>query len=79
MDREIYTMHIGHTVLAKEPLIDLWKDLDEREQAKCKQMYGKQGIEYMYSSVLSFVIGIYVFFVYIFCNRKICISLYPLL
>ena len=41
MDREIYTMHIGHTVLAKEPLIDLWKDLGERGQGQCRQMFGR--------------------------------------
>jgi hypothetical protein len=41
MDRELYTMHIGHTVLAKEPLIDLWKDLGERGQGQCRQMFGR--------------------------------------
>ena len=41
MDREIYTMHIGHTVLAKELLIDLWRDLGERGQGQCRQMFGR--------------------------------------
>ena len=86
MDLEIYTMRIGHTVLAKEPLIDLWKDLSNRG---FRQKTDR--IEYMYFSVLPFVIRIHVLFCslfcnrnictfsFIFCNRRTCISLYPLL
>ena len=41
MDPDSCTMHIRHAMLAKEPLTDLWKDLDEREQAQCRQMFGR--------------------------------------
>jgi hypothetical protein len=41
MDREICIMHIKHSVLAKESLTGLWKDLGEREQAQCRQMFGR--------------------------------------
>ena len=41
MDQEICIMHIKHSVLAKESLTSLWKDLGEREQARCRQMFGR--------------------------------------
>ena len=41
MDQDICTMHIRHTVLAKEPLTDLYKDLGEREQRQCMAMFGR--------------------------------------
>jgi hypothetical protein len=30
MIRDVYTVYIGRTVLAKEPLTDLWEDLGEQ-------------------------------------------------
>jgi hypothetical protein len=41
MSQELYTMNIRHTELAKEPLVDLWNDLNERAQNQCKEMFGR--------------------------------------
>jgi hypothetical protein len=41
MSRELCTMNVRHSELAKEPLIDLWNDLDERDQNLCKDMFGR--------------------------------------
>jgi hypothetical protein len=41
MSRELCTMNIRYSELAKEPLMDLWNDLDERDQKSCKDMFGR--------------------------------------
>jgi hypothetical protein len=41
MSQDSCTMLIKHAVLAKEPLTDPWKDLGERGQGQCKQMFGR--------------------------------------